>query len=195
MASSSEELNAVMEVALRQAGDALVALSGRPIRLSGGGVEEYALTELQHLFGDPDLPVVASFLEIRGDMTGCMLLLFPTRSADFLLSTLFGQMEESEELVDSAVGEIGNVVGSSFLNALSDSSGMRILPSPPQVARDMMGALLGSVVAVMAHETTKVPLIRTRFESRGRHFMGYLVWLPEADQIRHLSLRLVGRLP
>ena len=60
-----------------------------------------------------------------------MLLLIPPSGAE-TLCTLLG-VEPGTEVGDSALGEIGNILGASYLNALGSMTGLTLLPCPPQL--------------------------------------------------------------
>ena len=46
--------------------------------------------------------------------------------------------------------EIGNIVGTSYVNALADMTGLAIEPTPPQSTTDMLGAIVATVLAGVA---------------------------------------------
>ena len=60
-------------------------------------------------------------------------------------------VEPGSEYVPSALGEVGNIVGSSYINALAEMTGMALEPTPPGVASDMLGAIVETVLAGHAH--------------------------------------------
>ena len=53
-------------------------------------------------------------------------------------------VEPDDEFALSALGEIGNIVGTSYINALAGMTGMEIEPTPPSTATDMLGALVAT---------------------------------------------------
>ena len=60
-------------------------------------------------------------------------------------------VEAGTEVGDSALGEIGNILGTSYLNALSMMTGLSLLPSPPMLVTDLLGAIVASVLAQTAY--------------------------------------------
>jgi chemotaxis protein CheC len=44
------------------------------------------------------------------------------------------------------LGEVGNILGTSYINVLAQMVSMTLEPSPPQVVEDMLGAILQSVL-------------------------------------------------
>ena len=59
-------------------------------------------------------------------------------------------LEPGDEYALSALGEIGNIVGASYINALGSMTGMELEPTPPATATDMLGAIVASVLASAA---------------------------------------------
>ena len=59
-------------------------------------------------------------------------------------------LEPGDEFALSALGEIGNIVGASYINALGSMTGMELEPTPPATATDMLGAIVASVLASAA---------------------------------------------
>ena len=75
------------------------------------------------------------------------------------------QHREPDELAASAIGELGNIVGSAFVNALADRARTLILhPSPPTILNDMAVALVESVYAEILSQGGEVVMIDTVFE-------------------------------
>jgi chemotaxis protein CheC len=44
------------------------------------------------------------------------------------------------------LGEVGNILGTNYINVLAQMVAMVLEPSPPQVVEDMLGAILQSVL-------------------------------------------------
>ena len=59
-------------------------------------------------------------------------------------------VESGTEIGDSALMEIGNIMGASYLNALGQMTGMQLEPTPPASATDMLGAIVQTVLAERA---------------------------------------------
>ena len=70
---------------------------------------QHEAEELPNLLGDASTPVCASFFQVHGELPGFLLLVMPVHEVTALLEPLVGQGEG--EMADSAIGEIGNIVG------------------------------------------------------------------------------------
>jgi chemotaxis protein CheC len=65
------------------------------------------------------------------------------------ICVMLGLAPESE-LAPSALAEIGNVVGTSYLNALAGMTGLALDPTPPATVTDFLGAIVETVLTVRA---------------------------------------------
>ncbi|NLD56935.1 MAG: chemotaxis protein CheC, partial [Methanomicrobiales archaeon] len=105
--------------------------------------------------------------ELQGDIPhgGFLVLHFPRDSAVRTAHIIQGQSlrsEESSEMDQSAILEVGNIMVSSFLSASSDLLGFNMLPSPPVLIVDMAHAAITSLIAQMTVEVDDVILFRIR---------------------------------
>jgi chemotaxis protein CheC len=100
--------------------------------------------QVPYLFGGPEVPAVGVYLQVSGGAEGQILLAYKPSTAfelvDLLMGEAPGTTQSLGEIEQSGLGEMGNIMGAFFLNSLSDSTGIRLLPSPPSVMMDMAGA-------------------------------------------------------
>ena len=87
---------------------------------------------------------------------------------------------------ESALGEVGNIMGSFFLNALSDATNSSFLPSPPAVMMDMAGAILDVALADIIQESDHALVVETSFCTEDRQIEGTLLIMPSPDLLRVL---------
>lgn len=126
------------------AGTALAGLLGRSVDLSVPKAAAMSLEDAVDATGSSESEVGAVLVPIVGDLDAVALLLFPPADADAVCG-LLGVDAQSEDGA-SALGEIGNILCASYINALGTMLGMELEPRPPQVAWDMLGAILASVL-------------------------------------------------
>src|SRR5207245_6255232 len=98
--------------------------------------------------GPPDAAVTGVVIPVEGDIEALVLLLIPLDSAQ-TLCTMLG-VEPGTELGDSALCEIGNILGTSYLNALAAMTGLGLMPCPPHLSVDMLGAIVATLLAQTA---------------------------------------------
>jgi chemotaxis protein CheC len=142
------QLDALRELANIGSGTASTALSGmlgRPVDISVPKAEALPFADAVEAVGDSESEVTGIVLGTTGELNGTVLLLVPPADADKLCRML--GVEPDDEFALSALGEIGNIVGTSYINALASMTGMEIEPTPPATATDMLGAIVATVLA------------------------------------------------
>jgi chemotaxis protein CheC len=148
---SDLQLDALRELANVGSGTASTALSamlGRSVDITVPNAFVLPMAEAVDSIGNPEDDVTGIVLGVFGDMEATVLLLVnPNHAA--LLCGMLGVPADSE-FGESALMEIGNIVGSSYINALAMMTGMEIEPTPPGLATDMLAAIVESVLAQRA---------------------------------------------
>jgi chemotaxis protein CheC len=148
---SDLQLDALRELANVGSGTASTALSamlGRSVDITVPNAFVLPMAEAVENIGNPEDDVTGIVLGVFGDMDATVLLLVnPNHAA--LLCGMLGVPADSE-FGESALMEIGNIVGSSYINALATMTGMEIEPTPPSLATDMLAAIVESVLAARA---------------------------------------------
>ena len=147
------QLDALRELANIASGNAATSLSqmlGREVGLNVPRVLALPLADAVEACGDPDEDVTAVVIPLDGDIEGVVLLLIDPDGADALCGLL--GVEAGSEIADSALREIGNILGTSCLNALASMTGLHLEPCPPHLATDMLGAIVSSLA--LAQETS-----------------------------------------
>jgi chemotaxis protein CheC len=162
-------LDAIREIGNIGAGNAATSraqLLGGPVELDIPKAELVSIDELDTYYGDPGSAygaVLASsdnedpfnfMLLVREDAVG--------RLVSLLVSKQFGMAMDAAslqpEMVDSALGEIGNILLGSFLNAVNGLLGVTSGITTPSVTHDTLGSIL-SVVSAMFGQYGDIALV------------------------------------
>ena len=142
------QLDALRELANIASGTAATALGqmlGQEVDLSVPRALALPLADAVEACGNADSEVSGVIIPLEGDIEGMVLLLTPVEDAAKLCELL--GVEAGSEVGDSALCEIGNILGTSYLNGLSAMTGMYLGPRPPHLATDMLGAIVASLLA------------------------------------------------
>jgi len=185
------QLDALRELANIGSGNAsgaLSALLGRPVDISVPSAQAVSFAEAVEATGDPETKVTGIVLGIVGDLSGVVLLLVSPADADALCSML--GVEPGSEYAPSALGEVGNIVGSSYINALAEMTGMAIEPTPPATATDMLGAIVESVLASQAHAGDVALMLDSELAVEGSDCSVAFMLVPSEDGVGELLERL-----
>jgi chemotaxis protein CheC len=148
------QLDALRELANIASGGAATALSqmlGQEVELNVPRALALGLADAVDAAGSPDEVVSGIVLGLEGDIDGLVLLLVPMSDAQTLCQLL--GVDAGTEVGDSALAEIGNILGTSYLNAIASMTGLDLMPTPPFVATDLLGAIVASVLAQSAGES------------------------------------------
>lgn len=141
--------------------------------------------EINEILGGAELIVAGILLKISGDLTGYIMFILQQDAAAALVNMLMGRQsspsEEFSEIDISALKEIGNIMASSYLSALSTLTNLRIKPSVPELAIDMAGAIL-SVPAIQFGKVGDTALyIETEFLDGNKRIMGEFFLIPDIE--------------
>lgn len=201
-ALSNLQLDALREAGNIGAGHAATALSKllrQKIPMSVPRAALIPLPEVSGLLGGSETNVWAVYLQISGDIEGHMLFLLPSESAGLMIDLMMGQISGSTHTVDelggSILGELGNILTSNYLVALADLAKLRLLPSIPHLAQDMIGAIIDGLVAGLSISSDTVLVIETEFAfAEAGSLIGYMLMLPSPESLERLlqSLGMAG---
>ncbi len=182
-------------IGLGHAVTALSQLTGRSFNMSVPNIKAVGLDSLGSLMGDPDDVTVGIYMPVDGDIGGHMAFLFPWQSACNLWNMLLGEspssVAEISELHASAILEVGNIINSSFLNAISDMSGLALHATPPLVSVDSCAAIASSVtVEAELSDTIALSIETSIFESEQNSTHGYFLCIPTVEGLDLLFRQL-----
>lgn len=142
------QLDVLREVTNIGAGNAATALSqlvNRRVDMDVPNVRIMSFNEMINEIGSDEETVVAVELKVFGDAPGNILYIMnyekAYKFADVLLENF---SEKSDEVYMSLFNETGNILGNTFLNAISRFTGLNLVTSVPAVAMDMLVAIISS---------------------------------------------------
>ena len=190
-----EQLMATLSTVSRdgafRAGRGLSGLMGQEIAIHVPNVRLGTKADACDAVGGEEELVLGAYLSISGDITGHVMLLFPVSRAlecvDFMCGQKPGTTTEPDELSESAIGELGNIVGSAFINALADHMNLILHPSPPNVIHDMAIALVQSVYAEVLSQGGDVVMMDAIFEDHSGRTAGLLIVAPDPVSLERLQ--------
>jgi chemotaxis protein CheC len=161
----------------------LSQMAGREVKVVNMVIKKVPVKDIPDLFGGPEALIIAIYVEIFGKTNGHMVVVYKPEVAfglvDLLLDQPAGSTKELNDMESSTLGEVGNIMGSFFLNYLSDSTGQRLKPSPPAVMMDMAGAVLDSTLANMLAYCDETYIVDTIFGTKDRQVSGTFMIIPD----------------
>jgi chemotaxis protein CheC len=140
------QLDALRELSNIASGTAATALSQlleREVELNVPLVQSLPLG--QAIGGRAAGSVSGVAIPVEGDLDMLVLMLIP-HGAGETLCRLLG-VQPGSELADSALREIGNILGTTYLGALGTMTGLSLFPCPPQLGRSGLRTIVADALA------------------------------------------------
>ncbi len=193
---TSEQLDALREVANIGSGHAATSLSQLMSKKVMVRVPKILTGPLENVIvkiADPNDVVASVLLYFLGDLTGRTLLLYPFEDAQELISLLMPAVQENpEEVQESLLKEVSNILSCSYMNALGELLGFLILPSVPGMIVDMVGAVLSSAVLEFGSEKDFVFCVETEFDfgEERKPLSTYFLLLPDNTSLELILKKL-----
>jgi len=185
---SRESLTGFMTAAksgVKKAADALRTMSASAVRLEVISAGICPTARLSEVAGSPEDLVVGVYIGVLGDMRGHALFIYPYESAlllvDMITGLPLGTTVDVDEMEQSVLKEIGNIMVSSYLNAISDFYRCSLLPTPPGLAVDMAAAVVDSVLLNTGRFEEDTISVVTKFAGIKGSLRGFFLYIPELD--------------
>jgi chemotaxis protein CheC len=191
-------MDVLREIGNIGAGNAVTALAkllNKKVDMDVPKVKVMKFKDVSEILGGAEIPVVGLLLNVEGDITGSIMFILKSDAARTLVNILMGRSledcKEFEEMELSALQEIGNILASSYLSSLSGLTGLNIMPSVPELAIDMAGAILSVPAIQFGTIGDSVLYIETGFFEGSTRVVGDFFLVPDTDSYEVL-LKALG---
>jgi chemotaxis protein CheC len=188
-----DALREMSNVGAGHAATALAQMTGRIIQITIPEVRCLPLGEVTTALGEEEAPVAALHQRVYGDLRANQLLVFPLDLANRLLEAVAGSpprepegLAELTELESSALREVGNILGSAYLNAVSRLLGLTLIPTVPGLALDMAGAVAEHLVQEIGEVSDEALVLETALTAGQSDLGGRVYLLPHPDSLETL---------
>jgi chemotaxis protein CheC len=115
---------------------------------------------------------------------GRILMLFPEGAAAELCRLLGTTIED--EIGQSALREIGNILGASYLNALVEMTGVPLEPEPPQIEIDLLGHVVERRLTGGSNPADPAILMRSRLTVESSDASFSFLFVPQIGAVDQL---------
>lgn len=193
------EMDVIKEVGSIGTGNAASALSsllGAPVRMLLPQVSVLDFNDAISEIGNPETIVAAVMVKMSEEISGIMLfILKPDLVNDIIGRLLNHQIDDYLQLDQmdiSALNEVGNIMISSYVNALSTLAGVNITLSVPEIAVNMVGGIMSVPMVEFGYQTDKLMMIRGKFIIDEKVLDSDLLMLPDITSLNYLMKKLVN---
>ena len=171
----------------------LSEMVGHLIRVTSLDLRWLSARSAVGLLGGSETRAVGIHLAIHGDATGHLLLIHDPKIAfqliDLHLDLPPGSTQEIEEMGRCALGDIGNITGTYFLNTLADSASLVLMPSPPTVIVDTVKAIMNVPLTSVMEKQNNALVAKAMFSTDSRQMDGTFMVLPTLDFMKAILQR------
>ncbi|MCH8978745.1 MAG: chemotaxis protein CheC [Armatimonadetes bacterium] len=176
----------------------LSILTGQSFNMRVPRVSTVTLESVPEMIGGKDKLTVGVYMAIAGDISGHLACIFPWESAQnlwrMLLDSAPSDVDDIDELASSAMLETGNIINSSFMDALSEMTGLSVQATPPLLSVDQCYSIIGSIVAEAEQGEVVALAIETRiFDTDKGDTEGFFLCIPTKSSLdtlfKSLSLK------
>ena len=194
---TSLEMDTLREIGSIGPGNAATALSqmmNRPVRITLPEVRIMGYNEAIEWIGGPEEVTAGVLVKMSGDVGGIMLSVQKLELVNIVLETMLGESVTSyeglNELARSAMVEIGNIMISTFINALSGLADLNIKLTVPAFAVDMQGAILTVPMAEYGGMSDYLMAIGGNFVCDGKEVPCHVLLSPDLRSLDFLLRKL-----
>lgn len=185
---SNIQKSALKEIGNIGAGNAASALSqmvGRKIEMSVPEISIIATEEIQKTLSEQSQKKgVGIYTMVYGDVNGKILMYFEKENAfqliDIMMGRTSGDTKSIEDIEESAIKEIGNILASSYLSAIGEFTKLRLMPSIPNIVEETLEQIVSFVSRQFQEVVGNALWIETEFIDSPNKISGNFYLLPDA---------------
>lgn len=186
-----DALQEVVNIGGGHAATSLSKMIGRPVDMDVPFVELISYEEVYKNIQSDDTIVKAVLSELMGKKYGVFLFVIDPEDADKVAHMLLpDQTDMSEELIDSALKELSNILFQSFLQAVVQLIDKPLIASLPVMTTDLFGSILSSVYMQQEQYSDELFIIKNNFYSLGHKIEGSLYFVPKPQALELLLIQL-----
>jgi len=187
------QLDALKEIGNIGSGNAATALSDMMERSVSINVPIIKVLDYETVvknLGGPETLLVGILLSLRGDVQGMMMFLLNKEFAHNVLNALLGtdfcEMSNLDDMSQSAMLEVGNIMAASYVNAIASLTDLKIDISVPNMCFDMAGAIMSVPAIYYANISDKIILIEDEFGHMNRDMSSHILLIPEVESLQKI---------
>ena len=193
----SLDLDILREIGSIGTGNAATALSqmlGKEVRITLPEVRIMEYNEAIEWIGGAETITAGVLVRLGGQMSGIMLSVQQLEFVKLVLGSMLdkqiGDYTELSEIEASALVEVGNIMISSFITALSGLSGVAVELTVPAFTVDMQGAILAVPMAEYGGQSDYIMTIGGNFICDGKQVSCRLLLSPDLRSLNFLLSKL-----
>lgn len=202
MLKNYDELNDVHIDVLREIGNigagnaatALATILDEKVDISLPKVRITDFDTAVNALGGAETMTVGVLVNFSGEAHGLIMFLLNMEDAKGIMDILVHDEDVESDVLNeiklSAIKEIGNILGSSYVNSISTLTGLTIHLSVPYISVDMAGALMSVPIIEFGSVGDKVMFIEESFIGNTNNLKSNVIMFAEIDTLKIIMERL-----
>ena len=189
-----DTLREIGSIGMGNAANSLSEMLGCEVRIT---LPEVRIMEYNHAIewiGGPEAITAGVLVRIGGDINGIMLSVQQIDFVNLIIGKIFEKKidayEELTEIESSALIEIGNIMISTFINALSGLAGINLNLTVPAFTVDMQGAIIAVPMAEYGGQSDYIMTIGGNFICEKKQVPCRLLLSPDIRSLNFLLRKL-----
>lgn len=194
---STLELDTLREIGSIGTGNAATALSeliGREVRIQEPEVRIMGYNEAIEWIGGPEEITAGVLVRLSKQINGIMLSVQKLDFVNLVLESMMGKTVDDyvglHEMECSALIEVGNIMISTFINALTGLSDIQVDLTVPAFTVDMQGAIMTVPMAAYGGQSNYIMTIGGKFICNGVEVPCRLLMSPDLRSLEFLLRKL-----
>ena len=186
-------LNEVGNIGAGNAATSLSVLLGRTVQMELPYTRLCTMEQACEVLSAPGEIGIGIEVHVKGQLDGIMLFTLSEDSARQVLEAfgdLLSSCELANEMAQSALLEVGNIVTGAFMTSMCDFVKAEGQSSPPNLMHDYYDAFVCNVVAAGTQGVDVVLVLKTELKAAGQAVAGELAFMPSPDALAAVLQRL-----
>lgn len=182
-----DTLKELVNIGGGNAATSISQLIDKPVDMEVPTIEILNYNEVYNQIMAEDEVINAVIMKMMGDAEGVFLYIIPEEAADMLIDMMLPEGTAlDEELKDSTIKELVNILVSSFLNSISKMLEINLVSSIPIAIMDIFGAILSSVYIESGQYDENIMIIKNEFFYLGERIESSLYFVPKPGILEKL---------
>lgn len=189
------QLDLLKELVNIGGGNAATSISqliDKPVNMTVPVVDILEYDQVYEKIMAEDEMVNAVIMRMLGDAEGVFLFIATDEILDNLVEMMLPEgIEANEEIRESVLKELVNILVNSYLNSISKIIDVNLLSSVPVMAVDMFGAVLSSLYIQLGQYDEHIMILKSEFLYLGDKLESSLYFIPRPGVLDDL-FKIIG---
>ena len=161
--NTADVMKEIGSIGMGNASTALSSLLNTTITMEVPKVDILKFSKVVEVVGNPEDEVVAVLVNMTQNLSGSLLVYFKLKTVNVItkamLNKTYDSYDDLDELGMSALIEIGNILISSYVNALSALVDIDITLEVPSYTINMIGAILNVLMVQVGYDADHLLMV------------------------------------